>query len=57
MNDDEANKAKRATILRYAAEKLREALVDSEGEQREAILKLIAYAEVALTRLDKRHLH
>ncbi len=57
MNDDEANKAERAAILRTAIERLEEVLLYAEGERREVVLKLITKARVSLARLEKRLLH
>lgn len=57
MNDDEANKAERAAILRTAIERLEEVLFYVEGERRESIVKLITKARLSLARLDKRLLH
>lgn len=57
MDHAEANKAQRAAILRAAIRRLEEALLDAEGERREAIVKLITNAEVALARVDKQQLH
>lgn len=57
MNDDLSGEAERAAILRRAIELLEEVLLDTEGERRAAILKLITKAGIELARLDKRQLH